>query len=328
MDNFMELKLEPTQRDFGLYDHDQISILLDGPKISHIGSQFKQNMDRDVFVLSFTFNPERDVIYATSSDMSIYDYAIIEALHEASSDSYLALSKAFVNTIRLLAPSNQQKGYDLAFGPIDLIKDIMGQAIDLRPANAICNSLDKTANQALAQFEFPPYMIDTKVAKHNYPTSWATAIKNLTANAAFTKEVHLIASSNKIFRYLDQQYEWITGNSLFTQEIRKELSEKQFQWRAENRYGENAIEGVVRYFQSMENLDRGLAYESGGRRWANFDTYWISRTEVVHLADRDSHEPLATRYKNIFSPATPDEQIEEMAIPDYDIKLEDCVGPF
>lgn len=322
----MELKLEPAQKGSSVYG--QISTLLGGPKVTHIGSQFKQNMDRDVFVLSFTLNPERDVIYVTSSDLSLYDSGIREAIQKASSNSYLALSKAFVRTIRLLSPHDPQKEYDLAFGPIDLIKDIMGQAIDLRPMNAICNNSNRTANQALAQFEFPPYMIDTKVAKHNYPTSWATAIKNLTTNAAFTKEVHLVVPSNRVFRCLDQQYESLTGDGLFTQETRKELSEKQFQWRAENRYGENAIEGVIRYFQSIKNLDRGLAYESGGRRWANFDTCWLSRTEAVHLANIDSYEPFAIRYKNIFSPATQEEQIEEMAIPDYDIKLEDCVGPY
>lgn len=313
MNNFFEYKIAPM-------NHEN-NILAD-----------KETVLRRMLTSNYTRGAWPDAVIDANKDLFIIQVALATGQHSGNSvdistseitkygpnireDLLKTSAKKLSEAIVKLIPNNF-----FSIGPEDYIRYINKEA---NMVGQYWNDINcaKPASEQIKIANFPSYMVDPQVGP-NSPTSWVTAIKNLRDRASMGKNYYLVAYSRDFFESLNIQYEVLNGVPIFGKDADEEIVKLSSKYYSKNSDYQETPLGEFRLHVAKEEHDGELLSVSRAGIFFEYTTFYYR----YGFANNTRGSKEKSRFLNIFSPATPDEQIEEMDIPGYAIPLESCIS--
>lgn len=313
MNNFLEYKITPMNHENNiLADKETVLRRMLTSRISErVCPDTVINANKDLFIIQVTLATGQrsdNSVYISTSEITKYGPNIREDLIKTPTQK---LSEAIVKLI----PSNF-----FSIGPEDYIRYINKEANKFDQSWNDINCA-KPASEQIKVANFPSYMVDPQVGP-NSPTSWVTAIKNLRDRASMGKNYYLVAYSRDFFESLNIQYKALNGVPIFGKDADEEILKLSSKYYGESSDYQETPLGEFRLHVDKEEPDGELLSVSRAGIFFEYTMFYYRygfNNNARGYKDK-------SRFLNIFSPATTDEQIEEMAIPGYEISLESCIS--
>lgn len=313
MNNFLEYKITPMNHENNILANKETVLrrMLTSNYTRVARPDTVINANKDLFIIQITLATGQrsgNSVDISTSEITKYGPNIRKDLIKTSTQK---LSEAIVKLI----PSNF-----FSIGAEDYIRYINKEANKVGQSWNDINCA-KPASEQIKVANFPSYMIDPQVGP-NSPTSWITAIKNLRDRASMGKNYYLVAYSRDFFESLNTQYKVLNGVPIFGKDADEEILKLSSKYYSESSDYQETPLGEFKLHVAKEEPDGELLSVSRAGIFFEYTMFYYR----YGFANNARGYKDKSRFLNIFGPATLDEQIEEMAIPGYEIPLESCIS--